>query len=141
MIEYTMLQLADVDNKIIGDCYRTAIACVLEREPSEVPHFMDFTWGEWEARKWLKAEYGLTIAQTRVDKMSNGWVLNLAKGEHDVFHLMIGDTVRGLKHAVVGRNGSVVWDPHPSRAGLTTVTEMEFLIPLNYAKSRATSAD
>jgi hypothetical protein len=38
------------------------------------------------------------------------------------YHLMVGTTVwtpvNGRHHAVVARFGEMVWDPHPSRAGL-----------------------
>jgi len=36
--------------------------------------------------------------------------------------IVVGPTIRGTgDHAVVGDSGSVVWDPHPSRTGLTEV--------------------
>lgn len=38
----------------------------------------------------------------------------------DIYHEISGPSPRGngVYHAVVGRNGEVVHDPHPSRAGL-----------------------
>ena len=131
-----MLQLVDEDQKIIGDCYRTALACILDRDPSEVPHFAESTWYDADARRWLVEHYGLTLVRTRVQSLANGWQLDLEKGRQDVYHLVIGRTARGTLHACVGLNGKVVWDPHPSRSGLTEIIEFEFLVPLNYANLR-----
>lgn len=133
MKEYSMLQLADPVNKVVGDCYRTSIACILERDPETVPHFAESTWYDHAARKWLATEYGLMLVEMRLDRMSNGWALDLEKGRHDVHHLIVGKTERGTHHACVGRNGKLVWDPHPSRSGLTEIIGLEFLVPLDYA--------
>ncbi len=48
-------------------------------------------------------------------------------------HLMTGRTVRsatngGQRHVVVGRNGVLDWDPHPSRAGLSHDINWAFLV-------------
>jgi hypothetical protein len=49
------------------------------------------------------------------------------------FHLMTGRTVRtplnGSRHVVIGHRGSLHWDPHPSRAGLTNDINFAFLVP------------
>jgi hypothetical protein len=50
-------------------------------------------------------------------------------------HFMIGPTVRtatngGRYHVVVGLNGEFLWDPHPSRAGLTYVERWGLLGPI-----------
>jgi hypothetical protein len=45
-------------------------------------------------------------------------------------HLMSGVSPRGYGHRCVGVGGRVAFDPHPSRAGLTTVYAIGFLVPL-----------
>ena len=44
-----------------GDCYRTAIACLLDLEPESVPHFVAAGEGKWwdATQEWVKAR-GLT---------------------------------------------------------------------------------
>jgi hypothetical protein len=49
--------------------------------------------------------------------------------------VLLGPTVRsatngGRSHAIVGRYGEPVWDPHPSRAGLLKVERWGLLVPL-----------
>ena len=46
-----------------------------------------------------------------------------------VYHLMSGLSPRGFGHRCVGFGGQVLWDPHPSRAGLTSVWSVGFLVP------------
>lgn len=41
-----------------------------------------------------------------------------------------GESPRGLFHAVVVHDGALVWDPHPSRAGLKRMEDYEVLIPM-----------
>lgn len=52
----------------------------------------------------------------------------------DAMHIIIGETERtprnGNLHAVVGRGGELLHDPHPSRAGLTKVKDWHFIVPL-----------
>lgn len=56
----------------------------------------------------------------------------------DGLHMITGRTVRtatnGSRHVVVARRGEIVWDPHPSRAGLLDDAddgqrEWSFLVP------------
>lgn len=138
MQKHDMQVFANPELKIIGDCYRTCIACLLDMHPLEVPHFMASTWGDWETRKWLKPR-GLMVIEMRCELVYNGWLLD--REDIDLFHIMCGMTERGLMHAVVGRNGKVYHDPHPSRAGLLSATHMEFLIPLSYTHVGAINAD
>ena len=44
-------------------------------------------------------------------------------------HLVSGLSPRGFYHRCVGQHGKVLFDPHPSRAGLVTITSLGFLVP------------
>lgn len=46
-------------------------------------------------------------------------------------HVMFGANPAGISHCVVGRYGSVVHDPNPSRAGIVACSGLIFLIPLD----------
>jgi hypothetical protein len=92
---------------VYGNCLQATIASALGMDLDAVPHFGAFTWWEPAARLWLRGE-GLDW------RMTGG----IPPGRS----IVIGSTTRGTgDHAVVGDDGKVAWDPHPTRAGLTEV--------------------
>lgn len=92
---------------IYGNCLQAAVASALGMELDAVPHFGAFTWWEPAARLWLRGQ---------------GFDWRMVPGIPDGRSIVIGPTVRDTGiHAVVGDGGQVVWDPHPSRTGLTEV--------------------
>ncbi len=54
--------------------------------------------------------------------------------------IFIGDSPRGIKHAIVGlcqgKQMQIVFDPHPSNAGLDGVDSVAFIIPQIVPKER-----
>ena len=44
-------------------------------------------------------------------------------------YLASGPSPRGIRHVVIMENDAVLWDPHPSRAGLESVEYLTLLIP------------
>lgn len=116
-----------------GNCWQTAVACILEIDPAELPDqvaietttpglFMN------AINAYLEQHHGLMYSE--VYDYQFGALLVRDPG----WHLLDGPTVRtptnGSEHVIVGRNGEPVWDPHPSRAGLTTVKRWGILAPL-----------
>lgn len=92
---------------IYGNCLQSAIASALGMDLDAVPHFAAYVWWEPAARLWLRGQC--------LDWRS---VPGIPAGRS----IVIGPTVRGTgDHAVVGDSGEIVWDPHPSRAGLLEV--------------------
>lgn len=118
-----------VDQTILGpggNCYAACLASILEIGIGDVPNFCAQS-GNWVARaeEWLRTKHDCTLLGFR------------PKGEGDfycipaMYHIIAGKSPRrGLYHAVVGFQGKIIHDPHPSREGLVTVEEFEFLIPL-----------
>ncbi len=105
----------DPDNGVYGDCQRACIASLLDLPISEVPHFLhDNTNDAAEFNRRINAflaPRGLVHLETAAFDFA----------EHiksDCFHMIYGPASRGFCHAVVGFNGEVLHDPHPSRAGL-----------------------
>jgi len=101
---------------LIGDCQRAVIASLLELPISEVPHFAmvarerdaNYT-GYWDdLQRWLGAR---GYAWLEAAKGSAFWGIN----EPGVFHEIAGPSPRGngTTHAVVGRDGQIVFDPTP----------------------------
>lgn len=92
---------------VYGNCLQSAVASALGLDLDAVPNFADFMWWEPAARLWLRG-HGLD------------W--RMVSGIPPGRSIVIGPTVRGTgDHAVVGDDGEIAWDPHPSRAGLLEV--------------------
>ena len=95
-----------------GNCLQACIASVLELELDDVPNFMERRGDLWqEAVKDFLARFDLDFIDIAVQSE-----VYVPSG----FHLIAGESQRGLFHSVVGLNGRLVHDPHPSRAGLQT---------------------
>lgn len=98
-----------------GDCMRACIASLLALPILDVPHFneggprgLEF---DRRVRDFL-AQHGLIEVRIH-SKTSQAHVI-----QGTCHHLIYGYTERGTYHAVVGLNGKVVHDPHPSKTGV-----------------------
>ncbi len=116
-----------------GDCQRAVIASLLELPISEVPHFLQEAKGDpvgfFEGLQSFCRSRGL--AYLTVPAKSGAAFFGADDG---VYHEISGPSPRGngITHAVVGRDGQVVFDPHPSRAGLLgDFTQWEFSYLVN----------
>jgi hypothetical protein len=109
--------LHDPENGVCGDCMRACIATILSVPRHEVPHFLhddcDAVEFGLRVQRYLKS-FGLFL----MDVGAFDFGLVMTRETPDVFHLIYGHTERGTYHAVVGKNGQVFHDPHPSKAGL-----------------------
>lgn len=100
----------DPDNGQYGDCQRACFASLLDLSIDDVPHF-----GKSGDDK---------LFHDAVDdflKINNLFELQVAGRppfRNSCYHLIYGLTKRGTRHAVVGLNGVIVHDPHPSKSGL-----------------------
>lgn len=100
-------------NGSYGDCQRACIASLLDLPREQVPHFLhdDCNYDTFKKRiKEFLALHGLMEVVMPLEDCPY-----LPQTCH---HMMYGYTVRGTYHAVVARNGAVVHDPHPSKAGI-----------------------
>lgn len=126
------LVLHDTGAGIQGDCARAVLASLLDIDIHTIPNFAQ------EAEGSVRGFY------SRIGDFLEGvgyemiWCRKLEyhiKDGVDVYHYMSGPSPRrkGLYHAVVGLNGNLFFDPHPSRQGLAGKKEewmCSFLIPL-----------
>lgn len=99
-----------------GDCQRAVLASLFDLPISEVPHFAQLD-AEGKGNFWLMVgdfchERGYVFATLPAASMK--WASGC------VYHGISGPSPRGngTYHVVVGCNGKIVHDPHPSRAGL-----------------------
>jgi hypothetical protein len=101
-----------------GNCTEAALASILGLRLEDVPSFYGLRTSEyWQA---------LTDFCT-----SRGFELYRIDGEriYDGLYLVDGPSERGCGHFVVMRNGKLVHDPHPSRAGLRSIVNTWLLLP------------
>ena len=116
-----------VDQCTKDDCFAACIASILEIRGDQIPNFCGGSTPNenwlFEADKWLRENYGLTILGFRPRGESAVYSMP------GVYHIMSGQSPRGLLHSVVAFQGKMVHDPHPSKEGIEEPTEYDFLFP------------
>jgi hypothetical protein len=124
-----------------GNCWQTAVACLLGVEPDTLPPQSEIEawpnaaldgWGGYSncLQGYLRAHHNLCYITIREHEFT---AVRAVRPEM----ILSGPTVRTaqarlrgekeLDHAIVGVNGIQVWDPHPSRDGLLHVIEWGLL--------------
>lgn len=100
-----------------GDCFRACVASILELPREDVPHFAQLTAGSSSAAFWNMAYDWLEARGYEYVYRNRRGRAELGK---DDYQIMVGPSPRGngTYHAVVGQGGTIIHDPHPSRAGL-----------------------
>ena len=95
-----------------GDCWRACVATILQLPMDEVPHFLNEGEWPWNFLEWLDNRKLVWIEfayPDGLDAYSELWGL----------HTIVGPSPRGgCDHAVIGKNGEMIFDPHPSGDGL-----------------------
>lgn len=123
-----------------GNCWQTCVACILDVDPSGLPDQALYDLrnpdGSWRGPSYLNAlqgylhkHHGLSYVTVYAPALRH-----LRVATEGGLHLMCGPTIRtahngGVNHAVVARDGSLEWDPHPSRAGLLSVSDWGLIVP------------
>jgi hypothetical protein len=129
-----------------GNCWQTAVACVLEVDPDTMPSQVDSYYEDKRddgsvvlrmsynnpLQAYLKKHHGLAYVEFHYPEEA------FANIRVRGYHIMTGETVRsadynGMRHVVVGKDGQVVWDPHPSRAGL--IGDIKFAVLCSFPKA------
>lgn len=126
------------------NCWQTAVASVLQvpaallpdqhliegYAKTNTPHAGHYSYSN-ALNAYLAKHHGLAYLQDPAWKM----LPFLLRGPGFGFHFLIGPTVRTvvdgskprIHHVVVAEDGTQVWDPHPSQAGLTRITSVGWL--------------
>ncbi|HWV46987.1 MAG TPA: hypothetical protein VN039_13360 [Nitrospira sp.] len=115
---------------IIGDCYRTTIACLLDKHPSEVPHFGELCW-DFEKKEFREGsdmdaeaeKYLQTIGYTLVRV---AWVFDSVqemlecqeKLNPGVRYILAGRSRNEVNHVVIASDGEIEWDPSQNDSGI-----------------------
>ena len=116
-----------------GDCYRTVLASIFEVPLETLP--ADLGWRRFKDpqgfRKWLRPwgfDYAI-VEWDRPDLKPVPW-----PGAAGTWHLLGGASPRSGNHATVGKDGQLIWDPHPARTGLLPgYGNADIFLPLNAA--------
>lgn len=99
-----------------GNCQQAAVASIFELPLDAVPHFCEGHRDDWQDGfdDWL-AKRGLQLLTLDAKACREfGFV---PRG----YHIIAGKSPRGdFQHAVVGKDGVMVHDPHPAGDGLET---------------------
>lgn len=97
-----------------GNCLQAAVASLLDLDLGHVPHFVEHD--DWLERLVdFGAERGYRVAY---------------RAHPVAFGLAFGRSPRNAAHAVVCLDGEIVWDPHPSRDGLVSISNYVEWAPL-----------
>lgn len=146
MIKRKQIFRHDPANGTFGDCHRTCIACLLDLEPEQVPH-----WGvhyhEPEkfnamAQEFLKTQ-GLMFVTSAFGNCSvDDLLCSQGKINPGAYYLLTGKSARGCNHVVICLNDKIVHDPHPSDVGITGPTDegwywIDYLVPLRFTERAA----
>lgn len=133
-----MLVLNDPENGKVGDCFRACLASLLEVSAEEVPHFLHD-----DCSIKIFYERIADFLKPRGLKFIELWSYDKEWHPNVEYHTIHGDTTRGTYHAVVGKNGVVVHDPHPSRVGLLPESKSAsvwyvfgFIVDIDYEHKR-----
>jgi hypothetical protein len=116
-----------VENGATGDCWRCCVAAILQIPAEEVPHFLELEKDGGKdmhvaTQEWLSKRGYFMVCSDHYT------VYGLNKDWFDDLPLIAaGPTERskglGKHHAVVMLKDEIVYDPHPSNAGLTYISD------------------
>ena len=106
----------DPENGIYGDCFRTAVACILDKKPEEVPHVFsleDDSLQDREMRVYLET-IGYLILHTAFNIQPLETMLEYGHiNMPGQLWILGGVSSQNNNHAVVCRNHKMIHDPHP----------------------------
>lgn len=107
---------------IIGDCERTAIACLLDLKPEEVPHFGEKYFDDGYMFNKMEDEFLASMGYARIQIpycCDLSTFLTTAKLYNpSVYYLLSGQSKTGCNHTVVCCGDLIIWDPSIDDAGI-----------------------
>jgi hypothetical protein len=128
-----------------GNCWQYAVASLLDVDPLTLPDQSKCDVPDAEGLRqqpyfqnllgaYLKKHHGLAYVEVHYEGFAS-----LVTVREPGWHFLTGTTVRtgtpgaAKRHVVVARYGEMVWDPHPSRAGL--LDEINLALLMAFPKS------
>lgn len=133
----------DPDSGVYGDCHRTAIACLLDLEPDQVPHFgehyTDSDTFQRAEQEWL-ASRGLTTVNAAFTELREAMNF-LRVSNPGIYCLLGGKSANGCGHSVIACDGEIIWDPALDDAGIVAPFDedglywLTFLVPASMRRT------
>lgn len=127
----------------MGDCFRIVLACLLDVDPEDVPHFMqapeDVPVAEIWRRvdEWLAEHHGLRYLCFPFDPGDlQTWLHGMDEGWPGLRWELSGKSPRGTTHSVIVEGSKIIHDPHPEGGGIVGPDEksghyfMGFMLPI-----------
>lgn len=132
MIPVDQTVLHAPEDRQYGNCHAACLASLLEILIEEIPSYVEEFEDDvkyWKACMDYLVTQGYWILLVNLPVFWSSWT---GKGS-EAYHIISGMSPRGFSHSVIGKEGEIVHDPHPDRAGLLSHEEhpwaFEFLIP------------
>ena len=143
MIKRKQLFRHKPEEGIYGDCHRTAIACLMDLEPDEVPHFgedfMDADKFNRRVDEYLASQF---LAQISViyDCELDVILKHMAGFNPNAYYLLSGTSRTGVNHTVCCLGGEIIWDPALDNSGIIGPCDdglfwLTFIVPSFMVKS------
>ena len=101
-----------------GNCLKTAIACVLDADPEQIPDFLAPEIADWDVALYVWSQ-----------KMNVTYMSYLEDPAHSFPYRAFGYTPRNTYHAVVYQEGRLLHDVHPDNTGLVSANFFIALTP------------
>lgn len=132
MIEHKQLYRHKPEQGLIGDCFRTCIACLLNcKSPEDVPHYYAEFWpaGKLEAdiadlvnretNKWLHANFNLNFIEFPLKCSDNESMFKWASAYFPPgFSFTVGCSSKNGGHSVICKPHGYIWDPAIDNSGM-----------------------
>lgn len=103
-----------------GNCFQACLASIFEIPIDDIPTFggddNPKTGWYYQFEEWSIDRFGLQPIDLMAQASGELWFW-IPRGHH----IINGMGPRGLMHSVVGRDGKMVFDPHPDDAGLEEI--------------------
>lgn len=150
MTPHKQLIRHDLEAGQVGDCWRTCVACLLDRQPDHVPHFLVDCWndgvlGDKRLRAWLSTQ-GFGLATVAFAGELEDVLLSMKNLNPGIFYMLGGKSRLGCGHSVIGFEDSIAWDPSPTENGIVGPMDdgyywVSFLVPASQLRSIVVEAE
>ena len=132
------------DDGVIGDCWRTCIACLLDLLPDEVPHFCDDCWDDGPTAtaraKAFLATRGLSCIDYAISGELDDILRSVGQTNPGLHYMLCGKSRTGCNHLVICCDDGIVWDPSLDDAGIVGPADdgyywITWLVPLSLSRT------
>lgn len=125
MTPQKQLNRHDPENGVLGDCYRTVIACLLDLKPEEVPHVHEHVGAlnmqdqQDMMNAWLAARGLVEVVVPCAGDLELQTVLEImARWSMGTHYMLTGYSRTGCNHVVICKGAEIIWDPSLNDSGI-----------------------